>query len=352
MSVTPPVHHEGGAPTGPSRDEARTFEWFDPSGRRASHYEDVTVDTQPSPERHLGREYSVFFEDGRSTWDSRSTALRHDDWFAFRDPNELWERTFYQGGASYERQIEETIAVARGDGQPARLRPEWVEYLRANLQQEAFVEQGLWLVLASAARDALSDTVAHFVVFDAGFKQRQAQAVVLYAMDLEEDHGEFPIEAARQSWLDDEPWQPARAYVERLATVADWAEVLVAANLCLEPVLGVLLRRELYERGGATNEDTVTPVIFHAAQTEWQKVNRFMAALVGFLVGHETHGAHNREVLQGWLDTWLPQARAAAEALEPLFAARPDEPDFGAARALVEGELAASLEPFGLRVDA
>jgi hypothetical protein len=198
----------------------------------------------------------------------------------------------------------------------------------------------------------LADTIAHFIVFDAGFKQRHAQALVLYAMDLEEDHGEFSMEAARTSWLEDEPWQPVREYVEKLATVADWAEVLVAANLCLEPLVGVLLRRELYERGGGANQDTVTPVVFQAAQMEWQKVNRFMMALVDFLVNDEAHGAHNREVLQGWIDAWLPQASAAAAALEPLFASRPDEPDHGEAMALVEAELAAALEPFELKVGA
>ena len=32
-------------------------------------------------------------------------------------------------------------------------------------------------------------------------KQRSAQALVLYAMDLEQHHGPFPIEAAREAFL-------------------------------------------------------------------------------------------------------------------------------------------------------
>ena len=48
-------------------------------------------------------------------------------------------------------------------------------------------------------------------------KQRQAQAVLLYGMDLEEHFGEFPVERASESWLSDEQWQPARRYVERCA---------------------------------------------------------------------------------------------------------------------------------------
>ena len=63
-------------------------------------------------------------------------------------------------------------------------------------------------------------------------KQRSAQALVLYAMDLEQHHGPFPIENARDSFLHDESWQPTRRHLERLAATPDWGEVIVAANVC------------------------------------------------------------------------------------------------------------------------
>jgi Methane/Phenol/Alkene Hydroxylase len=40
-------------------------------------------------------------------------------------------------------------------------------------------------------------------------------------------------------------WQPTRRYLERLAATADWGEVVITANLCFEPVVGTLIRREL-----------------------------------------------------------------------------------------------------------
>lgn len=344
---TPPVKKTGGVDKPRGGDEGRSFEYFTPAGRRASWYEDVTIDTQPSPNRHLDRGWLVRFDDGRTTWDASSTKLTHEDWYDFRDPNQLWERVYYQQGAGYERQIEDTIAVARADGQPVRLAPEWIEFLREHMQQSAFVEQGLWLVVASSARAALSDSLAHFMTFSAGFKQRDAQAVVLYAMDLEADHGEFSMDAARESWMNDPQWQPARSYVEELNTLLDWGEVLIAANLCFEPLVGVLLRRELYERGGANNRDTVTPVIFHAAQMEYQQIVKFTAAFAEFLTGSEEHGAHNREVIQGWIDAWLPKARGAAAALEPLFAAQPNGADFATALDHVSGQLTETLDALG-----
>ena len=41
-----------GAATFPGSD-SRKFNYFEPKGRKATHYEDMTVDVQPDPERYL-----------------------------------------------------------------------------------------------------------------------------------------------------------------------------------------------------------------------------------------------------------------------------------------------------------
>jgi hypothetical protein len=33
--------------------DSRRYNYFEPKGKRATHYEDVTVDVQPDPERYL-----------------------------------------------------------------------------------------------------------------------------------------------------------------------------------------------------------------------------------------------------------------------------------------------------------
>src|SRR2546423_7419785 len=106
--------------------------------------------------------------------------------------------------------------------------------LPRSLGAPAYVEHGLWFAMATAGRDCLSDTVSTCVCLQAAMKQRSAQSIVLYAMDLEQHHGPFPIEAAREAFLTDERWQPTRRYLERLAATPDWGEVVVGANLCFE----------------------------------------------------------------------------------------------------------------------
>jgi propane monooxygenase reductase subunit len=113
---------DAAAPVQRAPESERDFAWFQPARRRASLYEDVTIDTQPSIHRHLTRSWPVSFEDGRGTWNDDSTALRCTDWFAFRDPGEQWERPFYQAGTAVEHQIEGAMRSGMG-AVPARLPP-------------------------------------------------------------------------------------------------------------------------------------------------------------------------------------------------------------------------------------
>ncbi len=296
----------------------RDFSWFAPAGRRASLYEDVTIDTQPSVHRHLSRGWPVSFEDGRGTWNDDSTALRCGDWFAFRDPGEQWERPFYQRGSASEQQIDAAMRSAGNEGLLADFSEPWVEFLHAYLQVPAYVEHGLWFALATIGRDCLSDSVATCVCLQAAMKQRSAQSIVLYAMDLERYHGPFPIEQARDTFLHDERWQPTRRYLERLATTPDWGEVLVAANLCFEPVVGTLIRREMGIRTAAVNGDTVTPVLGRVASQEWEWARAWTVELVRMLLADGEFGAANRQLISGWREEWSQLANEAAIALMPL----------------------------------
>jgi hypothetical protein len=316
---TPPRHDAPDSGTPSLGDQAeRDFSWYTPAKRHATLYEDVTIDTQPSVHRHLTRGWPVSFEDGRGTWNDESTALRSRDWFAFRDPGEQWERPFYQAETAIENQIEGAIRSAAGEGLVEDFEPGWVEFLRDSLQVPAYVEHGLWFALATIARDCLSDSVSTCVCLQAAMKQRSAQAIVLYAMDLEQHHGLFPIDAARERFLRDEVWQPTRRYLERLAATPDWGEVIVAANLCFEPVVGTLLRRELGTRAAAANGDTVTPVLARVATQEWEWARTWTTELVRFLCADEAHGDANRAVIDAWIRDWQPQAMDAALALAPL----------------------------------
>lgn len=344
----PPVKHVGDGKGRRGEDPMRTFEWYKPKKRRATLYEDVTVDTQPSVHRHMPRDWPVHFEDGRGLWWDDSTALRSSDWYEFRDPGQMWERPYYQTGTSYEQLIEGAVRTARRERVFDDFTPEWVEFLRSHLQVPAFIEHGIWLALASAARDTLSDTVTHCVALEAAMKQRQAQAYLLYGMDLEEHFGEFPVDRVRASWLRDEAWQPVRRYVERLRATPDWGERVIATNVCFEPRVGLLIRRELLMRSVRFNGDILTQAISHVAQSEWEWVRGWTVELMRFVLDDAEHGAANRDVLAGWLADWDPLAEEAALAIEAVFAELPAGISFDEARANVQIDIDELHEEAGL----
>ena len=341
-----PKNEERGSRRG--EDPERSFQWYVPKKRRPTLYEDVTVDSQPSIRRHLDRGWPVYFEDGRGMWSEDSTKLNSSDWYDFRDPGQLWERSYYQSGTAYEQLIEGAVRTARRERAFDDFTAEWVEFLRAYLQIPGFLDHGIWLATASAARDCLSDTITHCVALEAAMKQRQAQAYLLYAMDLDAHFGEFPVERSRQTFLEDEPWQPARRYVERLHATPDWGEVVVAANVCFEPVVGILLRRELFMRSVRFNGDIVTPAVNHVAQLEWEWIQGWTSEFVRFVCEDPEHGASNREIVTGWLDDWMGAAHAAADALEPVFDELPAGIPFADARANVQIDVDQLLEDCGM----
>jgi propane monooxygenase small subunit len=320
---TPPVKkfEDGSKPRG---DESRRgFFYFEPQKRRPSLYEEVTCDTQISVHRHLRGGWLLSFADGRGTHSLGSTELRVKDWFAWRDPAGLWERPFYQQAAQAAREQDAAVAGARAEGLFSRFGEEWRAFLQTSLQLPAFYEHGLWRALCGAGRPALSDTVTHAIVLEAAMKQRQAQDLVVYAMDLESELGDCSTEAAKQRFLDEAAWQPVRRLVEHVGASTDWAERVLAANLCIEPLVGNLLRREMLLVPASANGDPVTPVIIGSAQREWLWVREWTGELVRFCIEDEEFGDHNREVLTRWTEAWNAEAEAAAEAVQDEIARVP-----------------------------
>ena len=90
-SVPKPVFTdaEAGSQEFPS-SSSRSYNYFTPAKRRATIYEDVTVDVQPDPERHLTQGWIYGFADGTSGYPKEWTKLKSDNWHLFLDPNEEW----------------------------------------------------------------------------------------------------------------------------------------------------------------------------------------------------------------------------------------------------------------------
>ena len=218
-SVPKPVFTdaEAGSKEFPS-STSRSFNYFTPAKRRATVYEDVTVDVQPDPERHLTQGWIYGFADGTSGYPHKWTELKSSNWHVFLDPNEEWEQTIYRNNANIVRQVQHNIANAKDAHAFAQWNRPWVDVVAKHVGAWAHAEHGLGMhVYVIANRDAPTNMINNALSVGAVHKLRFAQDVILYNLELDEE-----IEALRR------PGAPRR--VERRPDLAEDARERRAAD--------------------------------------------------------------------------------------------------------------------------
>ena len=184
-SVPKPVFTdaEAGAKEFPS-STSRSYNYFTPRKRRATVYEDVTVDVQPDPARHLTQGWVYAFANGDSGYPEKWTALKSSNWHEFLDPNEEWEQTIYRNNAAVVRQIQQNIEHGRTAHVFASLDPAWVKVLERHVFAWAHAEHGIGMhVYTPAQRDAPTNMINNAMAVGAAHKLRFAQDLILYNLD-------------------------------------------------------------------------------------------------------------------------------------------------------------------------
>ena len=320
-SVPKPVFTdaEAGAQEFPSWT-SRSYNYFTPRKRRATVYEDVTVDVQPDPARHLTQGWVYAFANGDAGYPQEWTALKSSDWHEYLDPNEEWEQTIYRNNANVVRQISQNIEQGRLAHAFANFNSAWVRVLERHVFAWAHAEHGLGLhVYTPAQRDAPTNMINNAMAVAAAHKLRFAQDLILYNLTLSEEIGGFQGSVHKEAWQNDPIWQPTRELVERLTGIRDWAEALFATTAVFEPLVGELFRSGFVMQVAAPHGDFVTPTIIGAGESDAARDQRSGRALFRMLADDSEHGGDNREIMEGWLAEYVPQAVDAGRQLQPIW---------------------------------
>jgi propane 2-monooxygenase small subunit len=310
---------EAGALDFPS-STSRSYNYFTPTKRRASVYEDVTLDVQPDPARHLTQGWLYGFAKGPGGFPHEWTALKSSDWHVFRDPNEEWEQTIYHNNANVVRQLSQTQANAKAAGAFEGWNRNWVAVVERHVGAWAHAEHGIGMhVFLPAQRDAPTNMINNAYAVAAAHKLRFAQDLILYNLDISGEIAGFDGAAHKQAWQSDPVWQGARENVEQLTGIRDWAQAIFATSLVFEPLVGELFRSGFVMQAAALQGDFVTPTLMGAGEADVQRDQRSSRVLFGLLVQDAEHGEANRATMQGWLDQWAPVSFKAARQLQPLW---------------------------------
>lgn len=304
--------------------DSRAFNYFTPRKRRATRYEDVTVDVQPDPERYLTQGWIYSFADGTRGYERDWTRMKAstENWHTYRDPNEEWERTIYRHQNRNVVQIRQNIELAKTENAFADWNKKWLDVFARHVSAWMHPEHGLGLyVFVKANREAPTNMHNNAISVMAIHKLRAAQDIALFNLELSEYFSEedFDGSAHREVWIEDPTWQGVRENVERMFVLGDWAEAVFAANIVFEPLVGELFRSGFAMHAAPAQGDFVTPTIMGLIENEYERDLNATRDMFTLLAEDEDHGEENREVMQEWLSEWVPYSTAAARALEPIW---------------------------------
>lgn len=340
---------EAGALEFPS-SRSRTYNYYQPAKLRATMYEDVTVDVQPDPERHLTQGWIYGFGNGPGGYPKEWTKATSSNWHAFLDPNEEWDQTIYRNNSAVVRQVNLCLDNAKRARAYESWSSAWIAFVARNLGAWMHAENGLGLhVFTAVQRSGPTNMINTAVAVNAAHKIRFAQDLALFNLDLAEAGIGFDGSVHKEVWHHAPEWQPTRAVVEQLTAVGDWCELLFATNVVFEQLVGALFRSELVMQVAARNGDYITPTIVGTGEHDYDRDLAYTRNLFQILTRDESTGEANKALFGEWLATWVPRCLAAAQALQPIWSQPADKAvTFATSLDAAKGKFRSLLEDLGL----
>lgn len=328
---------------------SRKYNYFEPRGKRATHYEDVTVDVQPDPERYLIQDWIISFGNGKGAYTKDNTRALSSNWHAFRAPDQEWERTHYQRQSKIETMVQAVIGNARKAGAHLAFDKVWQRVLQTHLGAWKHAEFGLGTSLMQAQRYGYTQMINNATLTNSSYKMRLAQDITLYLAEIGMDIEGWDDELGKKAWLEDPAWQPCRLAIETIMGCEDYLEQYFAINLIFEPLVGELVRSGFLMQAAAANNDFITPPVISAAEADYERNLANTIDLIYLLANDEKHGAHNRALFNGWVKKHADLADKAATALQPIWSQPHSKPvSFADAQAVSHERLAHILGEVGL----
>jgi propane 2-monooxygenase small subunit len=299
--------------------DSRRYNYFEPKGRKATLYEDVTVDVQPDPSRYLIQDWIISFADGTPTYSPTRTRIKSSDWHKYRAPDQEWERNHYQRQSQAVSAVKLVVDNSRRNGIIKRFDKSWVGVLQNHVGALKHAEYGLGTVYMYAQRDGMSQMINTSILTNSSYKLRFAQDLTIYLAELGLDLPTLDLDAGKEHWLNDPIWQGARKASEEILAAEDYLEQYFAGNLLFEPLVNELVRSGLIMQFAAAHGDFVTPSIVAIAEGDYERNLANTVELFHIFLHDPKEAEHNQKIVQGWLAKYLPLCTEAANLLQPIW---------------------------------
>lgn len=235
--------------------------------------------------------------------------LKHDDWNAFRDPDEVIYRTYNMMQDGQEAYVFGLFDQFNAREHDKSLEKTWAGTLARLYTPARYLFHTLQMHSAYVGQMAPSSTITNCAYFQMADSLRWLSHTAYRTKELSltfEDRGFGHNE--REYWESDPAWQGFRELMERALVAWDWGESFAALNLVVKPAVEEAVLRKLGE-SARHNGDTLLGLLTDAQLLDAARHRRWSVALVKMAL--EKDG--NQEALKGWIARWEPLADQAIE---------------------------------------
>lgn len=272
----------------------------------ATRYQEATYDLQAEANFH----YRPLWQPEHELNDKGRTAIKMEDWYAFRDPRQYYYGAYVGQRARMQENAENNYAFFEkrnlADRLDDKVRADLIRFLLPLRHAEHAANLNNMYGTAYGYGTAITQAL----LYDAMDRLGIAQYLSRIGLILDGNSGEALTEAKR-AWMEDSLWQGLRSLCEESLVTEDWFELFVAQDLVLDSLIGNLVYDQydarLADSGG---QDVAMLTEF---MQEWRKDhNRWVDAVVKTAVAESDD---NRRLLAQWVAKWRGKA---AEAVSPL----------------------------------
>lgn len=296
----------------PQRPGLKTWSVLSGARKRPSEYEILTYKLHArtrNPEAPYEQDPGTMMNTWYKTYVVGSP-LKHPDWDAFRDPDQVTYRAYTTLQDGQEQYVDGLLNDANENGLDARLPLAWVATLAKLYTPLRYVMGAGQMASAYLVQTAPASTITNAAAFQEADYYRWISRLAYRARELANAHPEAGFARDERTHFETLPaWQGLRELIEKALIAYDWGESFFAFNVVAARAVDEACLRQL-GLAARRHGDTLTAMLNDNALRDAARSRRWTAALVKQAL--EVEG--NKAVIAGWLEKWVPLADTAMTA--------------------------------------
>lgn len=269
----------------------------------ATRYQEATYDAQATDNFH----YQPLWTD-KTLNDKNHTALKMEDWYAFRDPRQFYYGAYVQKRARMQENAENNYAFFEKRNMVNYLPEATKQALINGLLPLRHVEQTANLNYLSGSAYGYGTTITQACLYAGMDRMGIAQYLSRIGLLFDGNSAES-LEQAKAQWMEDSTWQGVRALCEEMLVQQDWFELFIAQGLLIDTVLQVAFYQQIED--WLVKHDGRDVAMLTEFMQECLKEQANWSDSVYKVAAAESED--NKKLLNQWVEKWLPKVKKAYE---------------------------------------